>query len=317
MLLIVSVVAAGLGLAFVVVGALMRSRDRDRELRELLELPYGEQELTKEQIERVSVLEPGVEALDSALERLEVLERLRRVLERARVPLRPAEFVLLVAIASIVAALWTWFAVGQVLFGVLGLLAVPAAGTLVLRRRDVGRRRAFEDQLPAALQLIGSSLQAGHSLLHAVEMMVEEADPPLADEFERVVAETRLGDSVVDSMARLADRLQIRDFDWVVQAVRIQQSVGGKLAELLFTLADYLRTRQEFHREVRVLTAEGRLSAVILAALPGVVLLGMQATNPDYVSALYQTPGLFLLVGAVLSVAIGVAIVLRMVKVEL
>lgn len=317
MLIVAAMLAVGLGLAVVVVGALLRNRDRDAELRRLLDLPYGEDDLDREEIERVTLLHPGMEALDGALEKLDLVDRVRASLERARVPLRPSEFVALTAIGSVFVGLWAWSATDQGLFGVLGLLAVPAIAAVVLRRRDRKRRQAFEDQLPSALSLIASSLQAGHSLLHAVELMVAEADPPLADEFERVVAETRLGDSVVDAMRRLAARLQIRDFDWVVQAIEIQHDVGGKLGDLLFTLSDYLRARQEFTREVKVLTAEGRLSAFILAALPAVVLLGMQATNPDYIGQLYRGVGLFLLVGALVSVTLGVLIVLRMVKVEL
>jgi len=275
MTLLIAVVAVGLGLAFVVVGALLRSRDRERELRALLDLPWGEEDLTREDIERVSLFEPGVDALDHALARFDLIDRLRASLERARVPLRPGELVLLVAIGAVLSAMWAWSATGQPLFGALGASAAPVIATLVLRRRTTKRRRAFEEQLPDALSLIASSLQAGHSLLHAIEMMTGEADPPLADEFERVLAET------------------------------------------LFTLSDYLRQRQEFHREVRVMTAEGKLSAVVLAALPACVFLALQATNPDYISELYRAPGLFLLVGAVVSVVIGIAVILRMIRVEL
>ena len=98
-------------------------------------------------------------------------------------------------------------------------------------------------------------------------MMTEEAEPPMSEEFARVVYETRLGDPLVDALERMAKRLEIRDLDWVVQAIRVQQTVGGKLADLLHTLADFIRARDEVRREVAVLTAEGRISAYVLGAM--------------------------------------------------
>src|SRR3546814_11188905 len=89
-------------------------------------------------------------------------------------------------------------------------------------------------------------------------MMTQEAGGPLAEEFGRVVSETELGDPLLDSLQRMADRLDIRDVDWVVQAIRIQQTVGGKLADLLHTLADFNRARDEIRREVDGFKSEGR-----------------------------------------------------------
>ena len=88
--------------------------------------------------------------------------------------------------------------------------------------------------------------------------MCEEAEPPISEEFARVVSETQLGDPLVDALERMAHRLDVCDVDWVVQAIRIQQTVGGKLAELLHTLADFIRAREEIRREIDVLTAEGK-----------------------------------------------------------
>jgi tight adherence protein B len=178
------------------------------------------------------------------------------------------------------------------------------------------RRRAFEAQLPEALGLIASSLQAGHTALRAVQAMVEESEPPLSEEFERVVAETRLGDPLVDALERLAQRIDVPDLTWVVQAIRIQQTVGVKLADLLFTLADFMRAREEIRREVRVLTAEGRMSAWVLAALPVGVFFAVKTMSPGYLDPLLSGAGLFALGYAAVSVGIGLAVIMRMVKIE-
>lgn len=314
---LIAILAVGLGLAFLVVGFLVRTQDRDARLLELIELPYAEDDTDPDDISRVSGLRPSLHAVGAAIERVRPTPDLQADLLRARVPLRAGEAIVALAGVTVLVALWSWAASGQLLFAIVAAVAVPLVARVWLRRRIARRRRALEGQLPAAFSLLASSLKGGHSLLHAVEHLVNEMDAPLSEEFERVLAETRLGDPLVDAMERMAARLQVEDLDWAVQAIRIQQGVGGKLAELLFTLADTLRARDEFRREVSVLTAEGRMSAAVLAGLPIFVLLGLQAANPNYMADLFHGLGLFLLGAAAVSVTIGVTVVLRMVKVEM
>ncbi len=146
--------------------------------------------------------------------------------------------------------------------------------------------------------------------------MCEEAEPPISEEFARVVSETQLGDPLVDALARMATRLDIRDVDWVVQAIRIQQTVGGKLADLLHTLADFIRAREEIRREIDVLTAEGKISAYVLGALPIFLGLFIQVTNPGYLDPMFQGWGWIWMGGALVSIAFGMLVILRMVKVD-
>src|SRR4029077_3275769 len=128
-------------------------------------------------------------------------------------------------------------------------------------------------------------------------LMCEEAEPPIKDEFARVVYETQLGDPLVDALERMAARLDIRDVEWVVQAIRVQQTVGGKLADLLHTLADFIRAREEVRREVDVLTAEGRISAYILGGLPFGLFLLLSVSNPKYMQPMYHGWGYWWLGG--------------------
>ena len=202
-------------------------------------------------------------------------------------------------------------------FALLGPVFAALVATQLVRRRINKRRRAFETQLPDALALIASSLSAGHTFLRAIQMMCEESGPPMSEEFGRIVAETRLGDPLIDSLERTAERLEVRDFDMVVQAVRIQQTVGGRLATLLHTLSDFIRARGELRREVQILTAEGRMSAYVLAALVPLLFLAMQVLNPGYVKPLYSGVGLVLLIGCCVSVVAGMLVILRMVKIDI
>ena len=205
---------------------------------------------------------------------------------------------------------------GGLLFGAAAALASPFIALAYLHRRVAKRTRQFEEQFPDALTLIASSLSAGHTFLRAIQMMTEEAEPPLSEEFARVVYETRLGDPLVDALERMAQRLDVEDLAWVVQAIRIQQTVGGKLADLLFTLADFMRSREEIRREVKVLTAEGRMSAWVLGIMPVGLFFAIKTMSPGYLDPMMSGGGLVALIGAGLSVAIGIGMIMRMVKVD-
>jgi tight adherence protein B len=187
---------------------------------------------------------------------------------------------------------------------------------MYLTRRITKRRKQFEEQFPDALSLIASSLSAGHTFLRAIQMMCEEAEPPLADEFGRVVSETQLGDPLVDALDRMSQRLEVRDVEWVVQAIRIQQTVGGRLADLLHTLADFIRAREDIRREIDVLTAEGKISAWVLGALPVFLLVAISVMNPGYMNAMFRGWGYVWLAGSAASVGFGVAFINKMVKVD-
>lgn len=312
---IIAALLVAAGMSTVVVALLLRARARERELMQILEMPFAEEDIVPEEVvQRLGLLQPSAGLVDSMLERLDLAEAIARKLESARIPLRPGELGLGVALASAAVAMWLLALSNQLLFGILGLVATPLLASAWLNIRIGRREKAFEEQLPNSLSLIASSLQAGHTLLRAIQLLITESQPPISEEFERTVAETRLGVPLPDALLRMSERIQSRDFEWVVHAVKIQQTVGGELAELLFTLADFMRDREEVRREVRVLTAEGRLSAYILSALPLFVAGWVQLTNPEYLSALFSGMGLVALtLGLVLS-GVGLWVILRMVK---
>lgn len=307
----------GAGMALLVVGVLVRAREKDEEIARILELPFGENDLTPEIAEqRAAFIEPGVEFLQGALERMNLQQRLAQNLERARVPIRPGEFVMVAASSSILGAALAELLTGRIVIAVVAAIAMPYLCWTFVKIKVSRRAAAFERQLPEALSLIASSLEAGHTFLRAVEMMVEESEAPLSEEFERLLSETRLGDPLMDALDRMNDRLAIPDLAWVIQALRIQQTVGGKLADLLNTLAEFMLQREEIRREVKVLTAEGRLSGNILGALPLFFMLVMQVMNPDWMKPMFRGWGPAVLGAAGVSVLIGVGIIRKMARVD-
>jgi tight adherence protein B len=231
-------------------------------------------------------------------------------LERGRVNLRPTEYV----------AAWTASAVAGGLVGALlgGLPAAVVIGVLgaavpplVLARRASVRRRAFEAQLPDVLDLAASSMEAGHSFLTALQLVAEGAPEPLGSEVQRVLSETEMGRPLLEALDAMARRLDIRDLDWTVEGIRIQEEVGGRLAEMLRTLAGFMRAREEVRRELRALTAEGKLSAYVLGALPVLMLLFMVLSAKSYVQPLFSMGSGRVLLGVMALLLGGSGLVMR------
>ena len=311
-----AVLFVGSGLALVVVGILGRVYRREEELAQILDLPWGEQDVPLQAVteRRSQIVENTVGAATALVDSLDAKGAFLAKLERARVPLRPGEFAIVTACVGIVAGAVIAAATSSVLLGLLGVVASPFAARAFLDRKIRKRRQRFEEQFPEALTLIASSLSAGHTFLRSIQMMTEEAGGPLAEEFGRVVSETELGDPLLDALQRMADRLDMRDVDWVVQAIRIQQTVGGKLADLLHTLADFIRAREEIRREIDVLTAEGRVSAFVLGGMPVGLLGFISVVNPDYMTPMYRGWGwVWLGVAGLITIA-SIGIILRMVN---
>lgn len=316
---LVAACLVGGGLALVVTTLLGRSRARVDALREILDLPFGDQDVPVEAVTETQspIVLSAVDAASRLVDRYDSGGSFARSLERGMVPLRPGEYVVLTVTSAAIAGLLLGTVTEQWLFAPAGAIAVILVAARVPRFRYQRRQRAIAEQLPDALTLIASSLSAGHTFLRAIQLMVEESDPPLAEEFARVVHEVRLGDPLVDALERMAARVEVRDLAWVMQAIRIQQATGGRLAELLHSLADFIRAREEVRREVQVLTAEGRMSAWVLSALPVLLLFAIQVTTPSYLAPMFRGWGLVLLIGTVVWAGIGMASLFRMVKIEI
>jgi tight adherence protein B len=218
---------------------------------------------------------------------------------------------------------------GSLALGLLfALLAGPVAGIaagagtavaarLWLRRRAGRWSDRFDEALPEALDLLAGALEAGSSLAQAMELVAAEGQPPLSEELDRALADNRLGESLVDALEVSAVRVGSVDYAWTVRAIRVQQEFGASLADLMRTLAEFMRWRQELRREVRALTAEGRISAYVLIGLPFAVAGFFAIVNPEYLGLLVTTPlGWILTVGAAILMTVGTIWMTRVVKVE-
>ncbi len=313
-LLVASVVAA-LGVAAVTIGLLGRARSRDVALVDVLGLRYGADDVELQRVvaDHGIVVAGTLGLAGKAVERWDDRGSLRERIERADLSLRPAELVVIAGSAGFVTGVGGAALTGLWWVVPIALLLTPLGTRVVLDVRARRRADRFARQLPDALDLVAGSMDAGHTFLRSIQLMSDEFDAPLSDEFGRVVAETQLGLPLVTSLERMAARIRLRDVDWMVQAIHIQQTVGGSLSDLLGTLADFMRSRDEVRREIRVLTAEGRLSAWILAAMPVVLFVAVQVVNPGYLEPMLQGWGLVWLGLTLTSIGVGTWIILRMV----
>ena len=167
-----------------------------------------------------------------------------------------------------------------------GLGALLLFFAFLIRYAGTRERKRFERQLPDTLTLLSTSLRAGYSLLQAIEAVASEAPDPTAREFSRAVVEARLGRSVPDSLQGIVVRTQSKDFEWATMAIEIQREVGGNLAEVLQTVADTMLARNRLKGEIRALTAEGRISAIVLGSLPFALGTFLWFSNRDYLQPL-------------------------------
>ncbi len=239
-------------------------------------------------------------------------------LDAAGVPLRPGEWMLIHVGIAILGGMVFLLLSGFGLFATLIGLALGIIGPwLYLSFKEGKRKKRFQEQLPDTLQLMAGSLAAGYSLPQAVDTVVRESEGPMAVELNRALVEARLGVPIEDALETVAIRMDSMDFKWVVMALRIQREVGGNLAEVLTNVAATMRERERLRRQVDVLSAEGRLSAIILGALPLLFVGYLVLVRPEYIGLLVTTPlGILLIVVGVVLLIVGAFWLRKVVKVE-
>lgn len=240
---------------------------------------------------------------------------LERTLERAGLPLTAAEL-LYAALGTAVLA--GFVAAVLALPAPLVLLAFAVGGLippLVVRRKAARRAAAFEEQLPDLLMTLASALKSGQSFRAGLQSAAEEGREPAGAELRLVLAEARLGRSLDEALAEMAERLGSENFRYVVNAVAIQREVGGSLAGLFDMVADTVRARQQFGRKVKALTAMGRMSAYVMIGLPFALALALTLMNAEYMAPLWGTgAGQAMVATALVMIGVGWIVIRRIVS---
>jgi len=206
---------------------------------------------------------------------------------------------------------------GGTLFGLMTGILVPVFARMYVNTRRRRRRDSFADQLVGTLEVICSALRAGHSFPSALDSVAADARPPTDEEFARIVNAGRLGQDLIDAMHETARRMENEDFSWVADGVAIQRDTGGNLSEVLERVGQTIRERNELHKKVRSISAEGRLSGWVMMAVPPALGAYLTAMNPEmFKTAFLSSTGILLLGGCVVLYLIGFFWIRKIVKVE-
>ncbi|WP_400158705.1 type II secretion system F family protein [Arthrobacter sp. BPSS-3] len=238
----------------------------------------------------------------------------RERLDSAGLKKQPGDYLLFVGAAAFVAAV-IGFLLGGLVPAFLLLVMTPVGLLLLLQVLVSRRRRKFAEQVPDALQMLAGGLRAGHSLLRAVDAAAEENESPMKEELSRVVNETRIGRDLGESLADVARRTANEDFASITRAIEIHREVGGDLAQVLDNVGETIRDRTQLRGQVKALSAEGRMSALVLMALPIVMFFGLTLFNTLYSKVFLTTfPGFLMIVTAVVLLAAGGFWLSRLIK---
>lgn len=245
-------------------------------------------------------------------------EALAKKISAAGMKWRPAEFLTLKLAAAFLGfvlgmgTLRLWVALLAALVG----WKVP---DVVLAMKKKKRQRMFQDQLVDTLNLISNSLKAGYSFLQSVEMVSKEAPAPTSEEFGRVVRENSMGMPIDEALEALANRMESPDLDLTVTVVLITREIGGNLAEILENIAGTIRERIRLKGQISALTAQGKMGGVVISALPFGLYFVMHLMNPEVMSMLYKVKphGYALIVVGLFMQALGIAVIMKMVNIDL
>lgn len=245
-------------------------------------------------------------------------KELEAVLTKADIPLRGEEFltawILLATLPGTLIYLLTLKMSLALVFYILGILAPP----LILTQSRQKRLKKFDRQLGESLSIMSNALRAGFGFMQAMEMISREMPDPIAKEFARSYRETNLGTSLEDSLRNMVKRIDSSDLDLLITAVLIQRQVGGNLAEILDNISNTIRERIRIQGEIRTLTAQGRITGIIIGLIPPVMVLLLLAINPSYMKPLFHSPvGWAMIMAGLFSEAVGMMVIKKIITIDI
>jgi tight adherence protein B len=258
-----------------------------------------------------------IPAFDTLLRRSERVSVLQKMLAQGSVDVRAGNFLILCAVSAAVLAVIAVIAGGNLLFGWAGIIVgffLPYAYASYMRTK---RFAQFEEKFPEAIDTLARAVRAGHAFTTALEMIANEVSEPVAGEFRQLYEEQKFGLPVRDALINLADRIPLVDVKFFVTAVMLQRETGGNLAEILDNLSYVIRERFKILRQVRVHTAQGRLTMVLLMALPPTIVVIMTLLNPGFIRPLFVDPiGHALIVGGITLQTMGYFFIRRIIRIQ-
>ena len=258
-----------------------------------------------------------IPAFDDFLRRSGRISDLQKVLSQGHVDIRAGNFLMVCAISAVGLALIAVLFGRNWIFGWVGLLLgffIPYAWAAHMRTKRFAK---FEEKFPEAIDTLARAVRAGHAFTTALEMIANEISEPVASEFRQLYEEQKFGLPVRDALVNLTERIPLVDVKFFVTAVMLQRETGGNLAEILDNLSYVIRERFKILRQVRVHTAQGRLTMVLLMALPPTLVTIMLTVNRGFIEPLFTDPlGHALIVGGITLQTIGYFVIRRIIRIQ-
>ena len=258
-----------------------------------------------------------IKQISKPLENVNLFEPLDLRMKRAGISLTGVEFVVTNIICTVAAGIGVYMITVTETFALIVAVIVPGIIWAYVSYLISKRRNIFTEQLGDCLISISDAMRAGYSFQQALDIVSKEMEPPISQEFMKVLADLRLGVSFETALKRMASRVSSADFNLVVTAVLIQREVGGNLAQILDTISDTIMERIRMKREIQSLTAQGRFSSIILFILPFVIGIFSFFLNPNQVGVFFdETIGKIMLITSIVMAVIGFLIIQRIVDID-
>jgi len=286
-----------------------------------------QKEATQEPNEELALLRDEmlskIPALDTLLRRSERMTNFQNFLEQADLNVRAGNLLIMCLFSAVAGAGLGWMIAGplppnqSILFVLLGAVvgAVIPYSYASYRRRK--RFQKFEELFPDAIDTLARAVRAGHAFTTALELIASEISEPVASEFRKLFEEQKFGLPVRDALINLTERMPLVDVKFFVTAVMLQRETGGNLAEILDNLSYVIRERFKIQRQVRVYTAQGRLTMMLLMGLPPIIVVTMLMTNPAFIRPLFADPiGHTLVVCGIVLQTIGYFVIRKIIQIQ-
>jgi len=264
-----------------------------------------------------------IPALDSLLRRSSRISNLQPFLEQANLKIRAGNILVLCMVSAVVLAGVGFLAAGSLppnqalLFAGVGLVLGGFLPYSYASYRRTKRFQKFEELFPEAIDTLARAVRAGHAFTTALELIANELTEPVASEFRKLFEEQKFGLPVRDALMNLADRMPLVDVKFFVTAVMLQRETGGNLAEILDNLSYVIRERFKIMRQVRVYTAQGRLTMLLLMGLPPVIVVTMLLTSPAFIHPLFADPiGHALVVAGIVLQTLGYFVIRKIIQIQ-
>ena len=258
-----------------------------------------------------------IKRISTPMSKFRLTQLPEKFLQRAGIPMLGSEFILLEIISGALTGVFVYMITINRQLALAGIFITPTVIWLLILIRINKRRNAFTEQLSDCLTTVANALRAGYSFQQAMDIIAKEMEPPISEEFAHVTQDVSMGINLDDSLEQMARRVESSDFDLVVTAVLIQREIGGNLAQVLDQISDTINERIRMKREISALTAQGRLSAMVLLALPFGLAAFMYFFNHDNFMILFEDPmGKMAVIAAIIMEVIGIFVIKRIVDID-